>query len=78
MFLRDAVIKRIYEYVDDDTSLTDICLRSNLTPSTIFDFVNGKTKYCKLITIKKLCNGLGLKLKEFFDTPYFDEDDNIY
>ena len=78
MDLGESIKKRINEFVKDKNSLTAICLNSNITPSTIFDFMNGKSKYPNILTIKRLCVGLGITLKEFFNRDYFDEDDNIY
>jgi len=78
MKLDAAIRKRINEFIKDKKSLTAICLNSNITPSTIFDFMNGKSKYPNILTIKRLCVGLGITLQEFFNTPYFNEDDAIY
>ena len=41
MTLNEAIKKRILELVDErKTTLTALCLNSNLTPSTIFDLMN--------------------------------------
>ena len=74
MNISDAIRTRINEYVKDDKTLTSICLNSGITPSTIFDFMYGKTKYPTIITLKKLCLGLNITLKEFFSKDYFDDD----
>lgn len=79
MNIDEAIKKRINELVDsNNTTLTALCLNSNLTPSTIFDFMYGKSKCPKVITIKKLCVGANITLKEFFARDYFDETDDIY
>ena len=78
MNLSEGIKKRINEFVKDKKSLTAICLNSNITPSTVFDFMNGKSKYPNILTLKRLCIGLGITLTEFFNTDYFNEDDNIY
>ena len=45
MNLDEAIRKRIIEIVDENkTTITAICLNLNLTPSTIFDFISGKSK----------------------------------
>lgn len=51
--------------------------KTNITPSTVFDFIYGKSKYPNLLTIKRLCIGAKIKIKDFFDRDYFD-DDEIY
>ena len=78
MNLSEGIKKRINEFVKDKKSLSAICLNSNITPSTVFDFMNGKSKYPNILTLKRLCIGLGITLTEFFNTDYFNEDDNIY
>ncbi len=79
MNIDDAIRKRIDELVDKNkTTLTALCLNSNITPSTIFDFMNGKSKCPKVITIKKICAGSNITLKEFFAPTYFDDMDEIY
>ena len=56
MNLNKATRKRILELVEENyTTLTNLCLNSNLTPSTGFDFMQCKSKFPKSITIKKIC-----------------------
>lgn len=79
MNLDDAVRKRILELVEENkTTLTNLCLNSNLTPSTIFDFISGRIKSPKIITIKKLCSGAHITLEEFFARDYFNDEDEVY
>ena len=79
MNLDNAIRKRIEEIVTDNkTTLTALCLNSNITPSTIFDFMYGKSKCPKVITIKKLCSGANITLEEFFARDYFNNSDDVY
>ena len=79
MNLDDAIRKRILELVEENkTNLTNLCLNSNLTPSTIFDFMYKKSKSPKIITIKKLCSGANISLKDFFDRDYFNNKEEVY
>ncbi len=75
MKLREAIKKRILELPKGSQSLTALCLNSDITPSTVFDFIYGKSKYPNILTIKKLCDGSGITLKEFFDKEYFLENE---
>lgn len=77
MNFSDALRTRIWELVKDEKSLTSLCLNSNITPSTVFDFINGKSNYPNMLTIKRLCLGAGITLKDFFDRDYFEQDDLI-
>jgi len=79
MNLDEAIRKRITELVEENkTTLTALCLNSNLTPSTIFDFMSNKSKCPKVITIKKICSGANITLQEFFARDYFNGTEDIY
>lgn len=78
MNLNEAIKKRIAELVEEKhTTLTALCLNSNLTPSTVFDFMAGKSQYPKAITIKKLCMGANITLQEFFNRDYFNDTTDL-
>ena len=78
MDLDKATRKRILELVEENNnSLTNLCLNSNLTPSTVFDFMNGKSKSPTSKTIKKLCMGANITLKDFYDRDYFNDFSDI-
>ena len=49
--------------------LANVCA---LPPSSVKNILYGKSRNPKLITIKMLCDGLGITLGEFFNTPEFD------
>ena len=79
MKIDEAIRKRINEIIKDkNISLTALCLNSNLTPSTVFDFMNGDSKCPKVITIKKICAGAEITLEEFFARDYFNSDEDVY
>lgn len=79
MTIDEAIRKRIKEIVEiNNTTITALCLSSNLTPSTIFDFMAGKSKCPKVITIKKICSGANITLEEFFSRDYFNGTEDVY
>ena len=45
---------------------------SGVTQSTVNNIVNGRNNSSTVSTIKKLCDGFGITLGEFFSTPEFD------
>ena len=45
---------------------------SALPPSSVKNILYGKSQNPKIVTIKLLCDGLGITLAEFFDTPEFN------
>ena len=72
MTLSEAIKKRILGFVETKKeTITSFCLNSDITPSTIFDFLYGKTKLLKIDTINKICIYMEIYLKDFFDTEYF-------
>ena len=49
--------------------LANICA---LPPSSVKNILYGKSQNPKLLTIKMICDGLGITLADFFDTPEFN------
>ena len=43
-----------------------------LPPSSIKNILYGKSQNPKVLTIKMICDGLGITIGEFFSTPEFD------
>ena len=79
MNLDEAIKKRILELAEENNiSVTALCLNSNITPSTIFDFIAGKSKYPNIFTIKKICVGANITLEKFFARDYFNDSTDVY
>ncbi len=69
----DSVKNRILQLCGErNITINKLANVSALPPSTIKNVLYGKSKNPKLITIKMLCDGLGITLGEFFNTPEFD------
>lgn len=72
MKVRDAISKKILCILDEmDITVNKLATICCLTQSTVDSLVNGKSKNPKLLTIVRICDGLGITLKEFFDDPLF-------
>ena len=52
-------------------SIHKLAIESAVAPSTIKNILYGKSKNPGIVTLKMLCDGLGITLIEFFDTPEF-------
>lgn len=52
-------------------SIYSLSLRSGVSASTIKSILYGKSRNPGVVTIKQLCDGFGISLLEFFDTPTF-------
>lgn len=68
-----AVKNRILELCGEhDISINKLASISALPPSSVKNILYGKSQNPKLLTIKMICDGLGITLAEFFDTPVFN------
>ena len=65
----EAVRNRILELCGQrEITINKLATMSALSPSSIY----GKSQNPKLLTIKLICDGLGITLGEFFSTSEFD------
>ena len=68
-----AVRQRILELcAQRGITVNRLATRSGVTQSTVNNIVSGRNHSATVATIKKLCDGLDITLREFFDTPAFD------
>ena len=69
-----AVRDRILQLCEErNMSINKLATLSALPPSSVKNILYGKSQNPKLLTIKLLCDGLGITLGEFFSTPEFDD-----
>ena len=61
--------------IERGLSVNKLASISCLTQSTVDSLVNGKSKNPKLLTIVRICDGLNIKLCEFFEDDLFNEID---
>lgn len=69
-----AVKNRILKLCEErEISINKLATISGLPPSSIKNILYGKSQNPKVLTIKMICDGLGITLGEFFSTSEFDE-----
>ena len=74
MNTKQAVADRIVELCKEKgIAINAIANISGVPPMTVYSMLNAKSKNPGIVTIKKLCDGLGITLGEFFSTKEFDE-----
>ena len=74
MTISEAVVTRLYELCNErGVTINKISTISGVTQSTISDIVNRRTKSARVDTIQKLCDGLEISVRQFFDSPLFDD-----
>ena len=76
MKINEAISKKILCILNEKNitlnKLSNMCC---LTQSTVDSLINGKSKNPKLLTIARICDGLSIKLKDFFDDDVFNDID---
>ena len=76
MNVGEAVRLRILELCDKyDISVNKLSNISGVTQSTVNNIVSGRNNSATVSTIKKLCDGLGITIEEFFNSEVFRELD---
>lgn len=74
MNTKEAVANRIVELCQKkDIAINALANLSGVAPSTVYSMLNTKSKNPGVVSIKKLCDGLDITVREFFDCDLFDE-----
>ena len=69
MNIGEAVKERILELCrEHDISVNKLSSMSGVTQSTVNNIVSGRNNSATVSTIKKLCDGLGITIEEFFNS----------
>lgn len=73
MTAKQAVAARIAELCEQRgmavNALANLC---GMPPSTIYSMLNSKSKNPGIVSLQKICDGLDISLREFFDSPLFE------
>ena len=73
MKLNEAVAKRLSELMSKrGLTAYKLSVAGGLPRSTLSVIINGKNKTIKLDTINEICDTLHITVREFFDSPLFD------
>lgn len=74
MNTKQAVAYRILELCrEKGVAINALANSSGVAPSTVYSMLNEKSQNPGVVSIKKLCDGLDITLREFFDSPIFDD-----
>jgi transcriptional regulator with XRE-family HTH domain len=74
MTIGEAVRKRILELCEQHgLSVNKLCTQSRVTQSTVNNLISGRNNSITIATLKKLCDGLGISILAFFDSPLFHD-----
>ena len=73
MNTKEAVAERIVQLCKEhNIAINSLANISGVSPSTIYSMLNEKSQNPGVVSIKKLCDGLEITLREFFNSELFD------
>ena len=80
MNTKEAVTKRILQLCEEKhIAINALANISGVAPSTIYSMLNEKSQNPGVVSIKKICDGLEITVREFFDCDLFDSrEQEIY
>lgn len=74
MRIKEAVAKRIIQLCNDHSiAINSLANSSGISPSTIYSMLNDKSKNPGVVSLQKICDGLGISIREFFNCDLFDD-----
>lgn len=74
MRTKEAVAQHILELCRErNIAVNALANISGVSPSTIYSMLNQKSQNPGVVSIKKICDGLEITVRQFFDSPLFDE-----
>ena len=74
MMTRECVANRILQLCQErNMTINALARTAGIAPSTVKNILNGASKNPGVVTIKMICDGLGITLIDFFDTDEFRE-----
>ncbi len=73
MKISSAISKKLLNICKEkNISINKLASMSCLTQSTVQNLIEGNSKNPKLLTIVRICDGLDIKIKDFFNDDIFD------
>jgi len=71
---KEAVARRILELCEErNIAVNALGTISGVSPSTIYSMLNEKSQNPGVVSLKKLCDGLDISIREFFNSDLFDD-----
>lgn len=74
MNAKQAVAERILDLCKKrNIAVNTLANISGVAPSTVYSMLNEKSQNPGVVSIKKICDGLEISLREFFDSDLFND-----
>ena len=69
-----AVAKRILDLCEEnEIAVNALATSAGVPASTVYSMLNEKSQNPGVVSIKKLCDGLNISLRDFFNDELFDD-----
>lgn len=74
MNAKQAVKARILELCSKrGIAVNSLANSAGMPPTTIYSMLNEKSQNPGVVSLQKICDGLGISLREFFDSDIFED-----
>lgn len=74
MNAKEAVARRILALCEErNMTINALAAVSGISPSTIYSMLNKKSQNPGVVSLKKICDGLEISLRDFFNDGIFDD-----
>ncbi len=74
MKIKQAVAQRIVNLCKEkNIAINALGNISGINPSTIYSMLNDKSKNPGVVSLQKICDGLEISIREFFNDDLFDD-----
>ena len=71
---KQAVAKRILELCHQkQMTVNSLANAAGISPSTIYSMLNQKSMNPGVVSLKKICDGMDISIREFFDSDLFND-----
>ena len=73
MDAKQAVARRIQALcAQRNMTVNALANRCGVPPTTIYSMLGSKSRNPGVVSVQKICDGLGISLRSFFDDPLFE------
>lgn len=77
MNIQSAIKYRVLQLCkENNLTINGLAMKSGISQSTTNSLIDGTSKNPKILTILRICLGLDMEIKEFFDDPIFKDLDD--
>lgn len=74
MLIKEAVEKRILELCQErNIAVNTLANMAGIPPSTVYSMLNSKSQNPGIVSLKKICDGLEISIRDFFNSEIFDD-----